>query len=551
MKNKNILIVLLIISFIFKGCESIFDVDSDKLVFPDENKIVTQNDIIYSMSGLFSKLEKIAPRYVLLGELRGDLMNVTKYAGENLNEIYKFNISKNNPYNRVKDYYDIINNCNYLLSKIDTAIIIEGEKIMYDAVALIKAIRAWTYFQIALNYGKVKYYEKPILTLKDTVNYQEYDLNDILQILINDLEPWKFQKKQLNFSLGTDLSSNKLYFPVRFVLGDLYLWIGEYEKAAQEYYELINENNYIINQYYRSTWTVDNGVFVERKIEDQLWTRLFNFSNSEIITLIANSTEFGKNAELDSLSLIYPEITPSDIAIKNWNSQLYYYNSKVFNDGDLRGDIGSYINPKSLNYELISFLNLKKKILNDYTILKYFLLSGQKTDAICIYRVGLLYLRYAEAINRSGRPNVAFAVLKHGLKSSILKEDTIIPKKEKYISFTDTTGILYRFIDFTKNVYDNNIGMHMRGCGNVNLSNDYKIPALNSLEDSILFVEDRIIDELALETAFEGNRFHDLMRIALRRNNPEYLANKISEKYFNKEEIKLKLLNKKNWFITP
>ncbi|HEY6913704.1 MAG TPA: hypothetical protein VI413_03425, partial [Paludibacter sp.] len=61
--------------------------------------------------------------------------------------------------------------------------------------------------------------------------------------------------------------------------------------------------------------------------------------------------------------------------------------------------------------------------------------------------------------------------------------------------------------------------------------------------------------ELALETAFEGNRFHDLMRIALRRikngeGDESYLANPISAKHVGSEAvIKEKLMHIDNWYI--
>jgi hypothetical protein len=547
-KFEKLFLGLLIVTFSLTSCESLLDDESDRRVFSENNHVNTQNDIIYAMSGIFSQLEKLSSRYVLLGELRGDLMDITKNSNKYLEEIYNFNISDENPYNKISDYYSVINNCNYFIQSIDTSIIIGGEKIMYKTIASIKAIRAWTYLQIALNYGNVKYYELPILTLKDTNNYILYSLNELIPVLINDLEPWKNQENPIVFSLGSDLSSERLYFPVRFVLGDLYLWNGNYEQAAIEYYSLIEKNKYVIDEYSKSTWTVVNNVFVEREFRNQLWFNRFILSSDEFITLIAASTEYGKNAELDSLCKYY-EIVPSSTAINNWNKQLYYYNDKVFTEGDLRGDLGSYLGPAG--YSIIVG-NLNSKVFVKNQILKFSLMSGTTTDAISIYRIGLLYLRYAEAINRTGRPNLAFAALKYGLNSKTIRTDTIVPKKEKYVSYSDTTGILYNYVNFENVIFNYNIGIHSLGCGNIHLSNDYKIPQLGSLNDSIIFVEDKILEELALETAFEGNRFHDLMRIALRRDDPAFLANKVSDKYSNnKEFFRSKLMNVKNWYLSP
>ena len=37
----------------------------------------------------------------------------------------------------------------------------------------------------------------------------------------------------------------------------------------------------------------------------------------------------------------------------------------------------------------------------------------------------LLYLRYAEAVNRLGFPNLAFAVMKTGLKSTVVRGGSV------------------------------------------------------------------------------------------------------------------------------
>ena len=63
-------------------------------------------------------------------------------------------------------------------------------------------------------------------------------------------------------------------------------------------------------------------------------------------------------------------------------------------------------------------------------------------------------------------------------------------------------------------------------------------------------VEDLIIDEDALELAFEGSRFSDLARVAIRRNDPSFLASRVAKRKgtmdMNMYNI---LLNQKNWYL--
>ena len=62
-------------------------------------------------------------------------------------------------------------------------------------------------------------------------------------------------------------------------------------------------------------------------------------------------------------------------------------------------------------------------------------------------------------------------------------------------------------------------------------------------------VEDLIIDECALEMAFEGNRFFDLMRVA-RRRGTEYLASRVAKRNgtFDPEMYNF-LTTEKNWYL--
>lgn len=65
------------------------------------------------------------------------------------------------------------------------------------------------------------------------------------------------------------------------------------------------------------------------------------------------------------------------------------------------------------------------------------------------------------------------------------------------------------------------------------------------------YLEDQIITERVRELAFEGERFYDLMRIAKRRNDPSYLADKVAAKFkgAKAEQIRNFVMNEENWYI--
>ena len=84
----------------------------------------------------------------------------------------------------------------------------------------------------------------------------------------------------------------------------------------------------------------------------------------------------------------------------------------------------------------------------------------------------------------------------------------------------------------------NTMGMHSRGSGWTPLNEYYQLPNDTIEFDDVLrqqliaeqqqYVDSLLIVENALEFAFEGTRFYDLMRFALRSSNPgQYMADHI------------------------
>lgn len=542
-KIKNILLLFFFGSFLLVSCDGLLSVDSERYVFEDEYGMKSTNDSLYSMFGVFSQMEKLADEYVLLGELRGDLMDVTANSNPWLKEINDFDISSKNPYADKRQYYAVINNCNYIIKNVDTSVVKQNEKVMYKVYAAAKSIRAWTYLQLALNYKSVVYYTEPLLTLEDAQKtYPVYELPQLADSLIKDLEPYKdIAKPSFGSVYAAKLSDS--FFPIRFVLGDLYLWTGRYEQAATEYRDLMFNYRYtIINNAFQSYLLLSNGTSgVYTGVPRRQWNQCFANGSSEIISCIAATNEFGNQFMLDSLVMDY-QLTSSKFAINNWDSQRYVTNATMDTLCDLRklesvtgsmrvtttNIFGDYATLTTKNYlSKIMWMNMPS--------------TTNKNKRVMPYRVGLLYLRYAEAVNRLGKPNLALAVLKNGLNTNIYN-NIIVPNSEvpvpmpRYMNFTDTRFAL-------------NVGIRARSLGRPELDNNFVIPTNMDSVAQIDYVEDLICNECALETAFEGNRFQDLMRFAIRRDSTDYLALKVAAKHPNNPSVLTKLRDRNNWYL--
>jgi hypothetical protein len=533
-KFKNIVLLLCLV-LVLPGC---FDDETQRVLLADNQQINTERNAFYAMTGILQQLQEIGDNYVIMGELRADLMDVTSNSSQELRDISEFKADSTNSFIIPRKYYAIINNCNNLINKIDTSIVTNGSKTLMYEMKAAKTIRAWTYLQLYQIFGNVHYYTQTMLDVKDQNRYTDIaDFTQLSDTLIADLKPWLpadgiAEQFPLYGTIGV-FPSAKLFIPTRFVLGELYLMRGDYALAANMYYQILRTNSLpLLNL--KNSWNSTSTA-----LNSPNWPKLFtDLSQAEQISIVGYSTEYTNFTMMPAMtSKTNYLLAPSALAIKTWEDQTYSISNTSTLSGDLRGRQGSYSTFTSLN-------ELNDNVTNTL-ITKY----GNIANYTTICRTSLIYLRYAEAINRYGKPNMAFTFLKYGLNKLNLENTAYVPakelrNKENFMDFgqtklaTDAAAVLFA----------GNTGIRSRGCGAVDLNNSFKIPVGG---DSITWVEDQLVTEYALETAFEGNRFNDLMRIANHRNDPTFLATKIAAKFPAEQQAAIlnRLSDKKNWFL--
>jgi hypothetical protein len=191
---------------------------------------------------------------------------------------------------------------------------------------------------------------------------------------------------------------------------------------------------------------------------------------------------------------------------------------------------------------------------------------------IHVYRRMMVYLRMAEALNMAGYPRMAFQILSQGINNEVMKEE-VYP----YYSASDSLFIsqldfpasrygVYTVEHFTSNgripANVNTLGIHTRGSGWTPMNEYYRLPEDTLLTEDQLrpiqqaYVDSLILNENALEMCFEGTRFYDLMRYALRQSNPgqvmaKYVYGRRGEenRAVMRSEIKKNLEDQANWFL--
>lgn len=465
------------------SCDDMLDMGNDDVLYADENHLTNGNDTVNSFVGILLQLQKIAVRTNLYGELRGDLTTVNTGAKMDLKDIAAFNVSDDNAYNNPRDYYSVINNCNYYLANADTLM----RESRYNATAhttydfyvfraeycAVRAIRAWIYLQLGQIYGQnIPLVTDPILSLDDAdqalANARKMTLEQICDYFIDDLTPYvswfayPYHGNPGYIGYNSEMPSRMAVLPIQLVLGDLYLWNASLKRqpqlarlAAKCYYDYIDwvpsdggaevDNGYKLRVVLGTgtcEWSSScfvNGDFDKRNTSSSMssWfdTSRFGNLNSEVIAAIAmdsvsNESHFN---ELRYLYSFNPEeenvdasLAPSTACIDYSDSQVYY---ALYNNGtsEVNATVGAgQLNEEDANDHYLGDLRLgttleKSRRLSNLSKDQQIIIKAYYPQDVIIYRRGDVYLRMAEALNYAGFPKFALAILTTGLDNIVVQ----------------------------------------------------------------------------------------------------------------------------------
>ena len=617
------------------ACSDMLESDSSRQLF--DPALDQKTDSVFYAYGIMQAMQQLADQYYYQNEMRGDLVKPTAKASLHLRNLASFSADATNKYDSVYLYYKVINNCNYYLAHRDTTLATGARNVVCNEYAAVASFRAWTYLQLSRQYGRVPYITEPVTTIGQiNANTSMTDYTAILEGEAQMLETLKARYSDEQISVPTFnqtsrlvgalnwgnqekyINPRKCFIPLNVVLGDIYLELGEYEKAATCYYQYlrfaglsgienisVNYVDFMSPNYSRyspifknfTEWPADYNDGKNSSLYNgtPIWENSFTHSSSpgDVISYIPMAVNYtmGKTTDIpasygynyygtertstvdvdDPMQSIFNcpktqdiQIVPSQAYCDSARrAQYYYYTEQV------------KVSPFNwiVKNEALGDARASLICQGEGADSSYVYTFKPSTAYILLYRNATVWLHLAEAINRMGYPDAAFAVLKNGIHSELKNycyEEVYLKDKEgndsidadgnkvldmtqshlddKYYLTPESYELLTTKLPFlaqvNSDIFKNGVqkafvGIHFHGAGAVeDLYSTYrysnvlkaKIADISkkfnlnlqegsyTKDDYINAMEDLLCDEYAMEFAFEGTRFSDLRRLALHKN---------------------------------
>ncbi len=604
--------IFIILALLLSSCNDFFNPDQE--IYITEDQLLDDWYEYRAMElGLYALQQDLAEQLVILGELRGDLLTITPNADEDLVEIYNFNVSKTNKYASPTNFFKLIAASNNFIRLLEqkhpevadpSKYITNYDRLYGEALCM----RAWAYFNAVRIYGQVPFIHESLTNMDEvekflnsnepyvdsvdiifdrdgyhndtvysnpvTLQKQYYDTKLIIDYFTNELEN-RVKAVGVDHSINNgDKSWNVSVwnpFAMRTLLGLMYLTDGNLAEAVRHFESIIyfssEDFRYQLDASFANyNWrNIFNGIdlrehiytvwFKKSDLQQNDFQRLFEAREPHDYMLkptsqaIFNWETIWDNYALDldtnnpsrtTLSKLFPG-TPGDFSRGYGVSYAYLQNGIPIED--------SIIKQMLVMKSDGDFQNAKLIVENADTVVWKYSYNKDVFDEdanLIIYRAAGVHLWLAEiytwwVFDRGSAVSTfttnAVNLLNNGSNYGTQSDREQLGVRGR-VGFGDINdGLRVGNINYLQDPYNNEV------VGYIDLTGNF--------EGIQLYLEEKIIEEKARELAWEGERFYDLMRVAKRRNDPSFLANKVSQKYpaGKREEIYNHLLNEENWYI--
>ncbi len=360
------------------------------------------------------------------------------------------------------------------------------------------------------------------------------------------------------------------------LMGLMYLELGNYGMAVKHFDQIMRFQRYNVTE-------GSIRFALDRKFERSNWQNIFAGIDPDehIMTLWFNKSYQQQNLLQYLFSNESPNqymLKPTSYAIGTWESMWSNYRRKEFDDPELTyldpeydnypGSQGDFSRGPNVSYQYLrngvklgteevrQMLDLKyqrnEAALREYmagvdTVVYKYTIGKNSFDQDAnfpIFRAAGIHLYYAEIYARWRYPD------KNGIVKPNVFESLAVLNSGSYDNEPSSLGVRGRVgygtgieaISLTDPIY-----LHDPITNEVSGYLDYS----GKLFAKQIYVEDQVMEERVREMAFEGERFYDLMRIAKRRDDPAYLADKVAAKFDPplREQVREHLMNEENWYI--
>lgn len=626
-KFNSRIAILLILSGTFLGaCQDYFN--------PDPVSVALEKDLFDEWAefrsasmGMYGLMQEIVEQKVVLGELRGDLLEPTKNANRDLIQVNNFNVLPSNKYASPVAFYKLIANCNNLIyqikkkkpSVVDFTVTdnIDNYDWLYGEVV---CMRAWAYFNAVRIFEKVPYIYPDLRSVDDIRAYVNdtayiHPADSVDKDYFSDADHYNHDGYHYDSVIVDSIKLNKFYLDMSSVI-DTFTY--ELEKRVKRVgvkygiddgdltWDITTWNNYAYHTLLGQLYLYDGNmtmaeVHFNRIVYDQSesdgvryglddtfsensWDNIFTTLNKmEHIFVLdfdkAYQQQNGFQELFDNTGGNKYMLKPTSISVEkfetSWNgfqivnpnslnAQLAYDSSTglyaagtpgdkyrghgvsyVYDGLDVAGGLKTVLELKKIGEtkEAYQIMEQTDTLVNKYSMGQN---AYDRDVDFIVYRAGEVHLYYAEVLNRSVQPsNVAVHQTTKALQ--------VLNSGDYGNNNADCNGVRGR-VGFQSLYAGSYVHKHDPYTNKV-ISSRYFPPKdgryPNNYSGKIDLIEDYIIDEKTRECAYEGERFFDLIRISRRRNNPSYLADRISAKFGagDSQVMKLRLLDESNWYI--